>query len=65
MKNNTSNKPGKAKMGRPKIGKGSVKVMISVEAGLLAAVDKFADKTGKARSELIAEGLRLVIGGAK
>ena len=51
----------KAIMGRPKIGEGSKKVLITVEGGLLREADKFANRKGLSRSELIALGLRTVM----
>ena len=52
----------KRKRGRPKKGKGSVNVLISVERGLLDAADAFAREHGLARSALVAIGLRSVMG---
>ena len=50
------------KRGRPKKGKGSVNVLVSLERGLLEAADEFAREHGIARSALIAIGLRSVMG---
>jgi hypothetical protein len=52
----------RARRGRPRVGKGAVRVFISVEAGLLEKADAFAQKRGVTRSQLIAQGLRKVIG---
>lgn len=47
--------------GRPKIGKGSKLVAVTLEAGLLEEVDRFAKKKNLKRSEMIAHGLRLLM----
>jgi hypothetical protein len=47
--------------GRPKIGLGYQRVMVSIEKGLLGEADKAAKSQGLPRSELIALGLRLVL----
>jgi hypothetical protein len=52
----------KAKMGRPIVGKGAKVVPISIERGLLKAADAFAKRHGLKRSQLVAQGLRLVMG---
>jgi hypothetical protein len=49
------------KRGRPRIGKGSKRVLISMEADLLAQTDRLARRRGIGRSELIAEGLKSVL----
>jgi hypothetical protein len=51
-------------MGRPRIGKGIKVISISVEKGLLREVDAFAKRRGITRSELIARGMRAVMGNA-
>jgi hypothetical protein len=48
--------------GRPRIGKGAAKLYISMERGLLKNADSFARKHGMSRSELIARGVRALIG---
>jgi hypothetical protein len=48
--------------GRPKIGKGSAVVSVSIEKGLLKEVDAYAKANGLNRSELFIQGLRSVIG---
>lgn len=53
-----------AKRGRPRVGKGAAKVYISMERGLLKDVDSFARKHGISRSQLIAQGVRAVLGTA-
>src|SRR5882724_11927472 len=54
----------KKKLGRPKIGKGTKSVSISLEKSLLHQADRFARRAGMSRSELIAQGVRAVIGSA-
>lgn len=51
-------------MGRPKVGSGSKVISVSVEKGLLRQVDAFAKRSGMSRSELIAQGMRAVMGNA-
>jgi hypothetical protein len=48
--------------GRPKIGKGSAVVSLSIEKDLLKQVDAYAKANGLKRSELLIQGLRSVIG---
>jgi hypothetical protein len=48
--------------GRPRVGQGAEKIRVSIERGLLAEADAYARKRGISRSELIAEGLKTVIG---
>jgi hypothetical protein len=47
--------------GRPVKGQGAVPVQITLERGLLADADEYAQKKGMSRSELIALCLRKVI----
>jgi hypothetical protein len=49
------------KRGRPRMGKGSKRVLISMEMGLLQRADKLARLRGVGRSELIAEGLETLL----
>ena len=51
----------RAKAGRPKIGGGAQIVPVSIERGLLAQADAYAQRHHYKRSELVAEGLRLVM----
>jgi len=53
----------KKKIGRPRIGKGVKRVMISMEAQLLKDSDAFARKNHLNRSQLIAAGLRQLMAG--
>ena len=48
----------------PRIGKGSKRVLICVEKGLLAKADRFAKHHNITRSELIARALERVVGRA-
>jgi hypothetical protein len=47
--------------GRPKIGKGVKRIMVSMEAGLLDRADAFARKSHMKRSELIARAVETII----
>ena len=49
------------KRGRPRVGLGAEKIRVSVERGLLAKSDSFAQKHGMTRSEMIARGLQAVM----
>jgi hypothetical protein len=51
------------KMGRPKIGKGAKRVMVSLEAQLLKESDAFAKRHQLSRSQMISEGLRKLMAG--
>ncbi|MGD0462872.1 MAG: hypothetical protein ABSB74_10330 [Tepidisphaeraceae bacterium] len=46
---------------RPRMGKSAEKINITIERGLLRETDGLASKSGKSRSELIAESLRLLL----
>jgi hypothetical protein len=50
--------------GRPRIGKGTKRVMVTVERDLLRATDDYARRHGLTRAALIARGLQSVIGKA-
>jgi hypothetical protein len=47
-----------AKRGRPKVGKGARRVLITIEGGLLGDADRAARDSGKNRSQFIADALR-------
>jgi hypothetical protein len=47
--------------GRPKIGNGAKIVPVSIERGLLSRADAFAKRHKIKRSEMVAEGLKLVM----
>ncbi len=55
----------KAKMGRPRVGKGAKIVPVSIERGLLKDADTFAKRHKLKRSQMVAQGLRLVMQQAK
>ncbi len=48
-------------VGRPQIGKGAKIVPVSIERGLLKQVDSFARRHKLKRSQMVAQGLRLVM----
>lgn len=52
----------KRKRGRPIEGKGAQVISVSVERGLLNRSDKLAERMGISRSQLIARGLKAVLG---
>lgn len=54
----------KAKMGRPKIGRGSKTISLTVEKDLLARADAYAKRHGLSRAKLVARGIEAVIGPA-
>src|SRR4051812_44188821 len=51
----------KARAGRPKIGKGAERVLITMERGLLGEVDAYAKRHNVSRSQLIAGGVRMAM----
>jgi hypothetical protein len=51
--------------GRPRIGKGAQIISLSMERGLLKRADSFAKARGLKRSEMVAQGLELVMRRAK
>jgi hypothetical protein len=50
-----------ARRGRPRVGQGAKRVLVSVERGLLADADAAAHRLKISRSELVARGLRAAI----
>src|SRR3954469_12582595 len=50
----------KARMGRPRVGKGAKTISLTVEKELLARADAYAKKHGMSRAKLVAEGLKAV-----
>jgi metal-responsive CopG/Arc/MetJ family transcriptional regulator len=48
-------------MGRPKVGAGAKIVPISIERGLLKRADAFAKRHRLKRSQMIAQGLQLLM----
>jgi hypothetical protein len=55
----------KARRGRPVLGKGAKIVPVSIERGLLRETDAFAKAHRLKRSQMVAEGLRLLMKRAK
>ncbi len=53
------------KTGRPPVGQGATAVLVSIERGLLKEADRTAKARKMSRSQLIALGLRAVIGPKK
>ena len=51
----------KAKVGRPKIGEGSERVLVTIERKLLRDADALAKAKKTTRSRLVAEGLRIML----
>jgi hypothetical protein len=49
------------KMGRPVIGKGSMRLTITMEKGLVSKTDLLAKKKNLSRSQLIAKGLEVLL----
>jgi hypothetical protein len=54
-------KRAKSKGGRPRIGRGATRVLISIERGLLEDVDDFARRRRVTRSQLFSEGVKTVL----
>lgn len=55
---------GARRRGRPRIGKGARRVLITIEGDLLRITDNYAKRHGLTRAALIARGLRSVLGKA-
>ena len=51
----------RVKAGRPTVGAGAQIAPVSIERGLLAEVDAFAERHHLKRSQMVTEGLRLVM----
>lgn len=51
----------KSKRGRPRIGAGARRVLVSIEASLLRRLDLYAHKHGLTRSALIVRGLEVLL----
>jgi hypothetical protein len=47
----------KRKGGRPRIGRGAKRVLVTIERGLLSRTDRFAKAHGLSRAQLVARGL--------
>lgn len=54
---------GIVRRGRPKIGKGTRQISITVEAGLLKEAEAYSRRNGLKRSELISQALRQMLAG--
>jgi hypothetical protein len=54
----------KAKMGRPKVGKGAKTISLTVEKNLLKQADEYAKRHEISRAKLVAQGIQAVIGSA-
>jgi hypothetical protein len=54
----------KANMGRPKVGQGAKTISLTVEKTLLKEADAYARKHGMSRAQLVAQGLRAILGKA-
>ena len=52
----------KRKRGRPQVGNGAKRVLITIESTLLRRSDAYAHKIGLTRSALIARGLQALLG---
>lgn len=50
------------RMGRPKVGDGSARIQVTLERRLLARADEYAIEHGMTRSQLIARGLKGILG---
>jgi hypothetical protein len=48
--------------GRPKVGEGAERVLVTIERGLLRQADEYAKRNGVTRSALMANGLLLAMG---
>jgi hypothetical protein len=51
----------RTKGGRPKVGQGAKIVPVSIERGLLKETDRFAKRHKLKRSQMVAEGLKLLM----
>jgi|SRR6266566_7834433 len=49
------------KVGRPRVGQGAKRVLITIERGLLKDADALARRRNTSRARLIAEGLKMVL----
>jgi hypothetical protein len=54
----------KAKIGRPKVGKGAKTISLTVEKDLLDQADAYAKRHGISRAKLVAKGLQAILGSA-
>lgn len=54
----------KRKGGRPRVGRGAQRVLLSIERGLLEQADTFARRERMTRSELFSRGVKAVLANA-
>ena len=54
----------KLRRGRPRVGKGAKRVLVTIERDLLKDADAYAKRRGVSRAALISRGLRAVLAGA-
>ena len=47
--------------GRPPVGQGAKRVLVTIERGLLKDMDSEARRLGKSRSQLIAEAMKVIL----
>jgi hypothetical protein len=47
--------------GRPRVGRGAKRVLLSIERGLLEQADSFAHRQGMTRSEVFSRGVKAVL----
>lgn len=55
----------KNRKGRPKVGKGSAVISLSIEKGFLKRADAYAKRNGLGRSEMFVQAVSGLIGGQK
>src|SRR5258708_31032768 len=53
------------RMGRPRVGKGVKRILITVEGGLLERLDQYVKASGSNRSATITRGIRALLSGSK
>jgi hypothetical protein len=51
----------KRKAGRPRVGRGAARVLVSIERGLLEDADDFAKSRRISRSQLVSRGIKAVL----
>jgi hypothetical protein len=61
LKERRTDQKAKSKRGRPRVGAGARRVLVSIEASLLRRLDDYAEKHGLTRSVLIARGLEVLL----
>jgi hypothetical protein len=53
------------RMGRPRVGKGAKRILITVEGGLLERLDRYVKAAGSNRSATIARGIEALLSDSK